>query len=213
MRYMLFVGLTLLAFSIRASDTNTALTVLQDYGTRCDFGEQITRGTNSAEISTNLFALFKRLTDPGNSERGDEQRQALTELLFVEDAVLVPLREVATGTNVVNLAARTYLWFAGDKSDIAAMETKLARNPKEILLPPGLTRKDLADGLRGVRESLKLPADHFCTTGLTFNRRMTKAYVRVIVGSGAFNCVGWGLMFHLGDAGWELVWSRYEWVS
>jgi hypothetical protein len=81
------------------------------------------------------------------------------------------------------------------------------------LIPAGVVRKDLAETLRAVREELKLPLDHFRTLGLSFNRAMTKAYVQIQVGPGAFDCEGWGLMLHSGDLGWELVWSRFEWIS
>jgi hypothetical protein len=212
-RYTLVLCLTALAFVASASGTNTAVSVLQDTNVICDFGEQVTRGTNNAEIYTNLFVLMKRLTDAGNTESDSEARRAKCELLFVDDAVMVPLRGLTKGTNIVNLAARTCLWFIGDKSDVAAMESELKRHPKASLLAPGITRKDLAGAIQAVRENLKLPADHFRVEGLTFNRKMSKAYVRVVTGPGMMNCVGWGLMFHLGEAGWELVWSNHEWLS
>ena len=92
------------------------------------------------------------------------------------------------------------------------MQPKLV-GMRKPLLAPGLIRRDLADAVRAIRETLKLPVDHFRTEGLSFNRHMTKAYVLVVVGPGAFNCEGWGLMFHLRDSGWELVWSKFKWIS
>ena len=212
MRCTLVLCLIAFALVARGDGTNTAVSVLQDTNVICDFGEQVTRGTNNAEICTNLFVLMKRISDPDNETSGDWKR-ARRELLFVDDAVMAPLRGLTKGTNMANLAARTCLWFIGDKADVAAMESELKRNPKDSLLAPGIVRKDLAGAIQAVRESLKLPADHFRVEGLTFNRKMTKAYVQVVTGPGMLNCVGWGLMFHLGERGWELVWSNYEWIS
>lgn len=72
---------------------------------------------------------------------------------------------------------------------------------------------DLADALSAFRESKKLKINDFRTTGLFFNHQMTKAYVNVILGPGAFQCEGWGLMFHRINGRWTLIWEHYEWVS
>jgi hypothetical protein len=177
-----------------------------------DYGAHVLRNSDEASVRTELAVLFRRLTDERGEDQAEDQQRIQRELLFVEDAIKVPLRELAVVEATHSLAAQYVLWFIGDKSDIAAMQRKMGVKDKP-LLAPGLTRRDLADAVSATRETLKLPVDHFRTERISFNRRMTKAYIRVVVGPGAFNCEGWGLMFHLGDTGWELVWSKFEWIS
>ena len=177
-----------------------------------DYGAQVLRNNDEASIEKELAALLMRLTDESNEDQAQDQARIPRELFFVEDAIKAPLRKLTANTATNALAARYVLWFIGDKSDITAMQGMLVANEKP-LLAPGLTRKDLADAVRTIRETLKLSADHFRTEGLWFNRRMTKAYIQVVVGQGAFNSEGWGLMFHLGATGWELVWSKSTWIS
>lgn len=177
-----------------------------------DYGVHVLRNPGEAAVRKELSILLPRFTDDRDADGSNDLRRIPKELLFVEDAVKTPLRELAAGDSTNALVAKYLVWFVGDKADIAAMEPKISAKRKP-LVPAGLVRKDLAEALGAIRETLKLPADHFRVEGLSFNRRMTKAYATIVVGPGAFNCEGWGVMFHLGDAGWELVWSKFEWIS
>lgn len=178
-----------------------------------DYGAYVLRNNDDASVRVELANLLARLVDESNEDRNDDWERVPLDLLFVDDAIKATLREQAKDSGPKAPAAQYLLWFVGDKADIAEMQPFLGNLTKTPLLAPGLIRRDLVDAIRAVRETLKLPVDHFRTEGLAFNRQMTKAYVSVVVGPGAFNCEGWGLMFHLRDTGWELVWSRFKWIS
>jgi hypothetical protein len=162
-------------------------------------------------LRSQLQDLLARLTDKGSKDFARDQELIPKELLFIDDLVIAPLRECLTKGCANATAAAQLLWFLGDKEDIAAATAKLPNDscPAQ-LVPPGLTRRDLAEDLRAIREILKLGELEFRTDRLNFNRGMTKAYVRVNLGPAAANSAPWGLMFHREEAGWHLVWTRPE---
>ena len=179
----------------------TARTVICDYGSQ--FIYEAKKNGSEKAIADALAVLKNK-----DAALDDPQRLA-TDFLYRDDEILPFLRSyLSSGKD--DLEAKWLLCFCGDKSDfekfdIPAFAFKLPEHPVSAI--------DLSEALALFRDSKKLITTSFRTTGLVYNRTMTKAFVQALLGPGAFNCSGWGLMFHRIQGKWVLMWSRFEWVS
>jgi hypothetical protein len=197
-----FAGLSagLLLFGCATSrQTHSTGTVICDYGSQFLY-EAKTSGPEKA-IADVLGVL--------RCDDRYEQERLATEFLFRDDELLPFLRnQAASGKDGVEI--RFLLCFIGDKSDLEEFDVP----GFEFERPAHSTSAvDLSEALALFRESAKLITHDFRTTGLVYNHSMTKAYVQVTLGPGAFSSSGWGLMFHKIQGKWVLMWSRFEWVS
>lgn len=175
--------------------------VITDYGSQFIF--EMNRSGVKKAIADVLLVLQ-------NKEQGQQEALRLArEVLFLGDEILPALRDyIRRNPQVVEI--RWLLCFAGDEQDLKVfgdIRFGFTASAKPI------SATDLSEALAGYRDGQKLIPTHFRTSGLSYNSRMTKAYVNVILGSGAFSYSGHDLMFHKIDGKWVLIWSRYVGTS
>jgi len=177
-----------------------------------DYGRLILAGATEQERLLALHSLIERLIDGTREDFQSDRLRIPVELLFFDDAILPLLRVPIADKPEHDLVRTLLLCFIGDAADHEA------HDPTEVfqsrpLIETSPSSPDLIGALSAIRQQLTPPESSFRIEGLHMNRKLTKAYVNLVIGEGAFNCEGWGAMFHRGAEGWTLVWTRFEWVS
>jgi len=192
--------------SRKESDSLRSDTVLTDFARQV-----LSRPTEDEQLMT-LSGLLRRLVDEEREDAHFDRERVSSDFLFHDDAISRLLRLLPVASPEHEVVRKHLLCFIGDASDFEETDPQTAfkSRPLAVALP---AFPDLMDALGAIRSQLNFPEEHFRVAGMYSNKKLTKAYVKLVTGAGAFNSEGWGLMFHRSPSGWELVWSRSEWIS
>jgi hypothetical protein len=77
----------------------------------------VLRESDEALVRAELKSLLRRFADEDREDSAVDQMRISVELLYVDDAVMAPLRSVASEASTNALAAQYLLWFVGDKPE------------------------------------------------------------------------------------------------